>query len=105
MIGSNATITSYRLYKDAEGKSSYSPVKTVNGIEVRLDREQEEAAALVGIENVFDVFRLESDRELDIQESDQVRDNTRTFTVHTVMREYDPAYGNYTVCILKLHRG
>jgi len=106
MIGANCRITSYRLQTNSEGKQSFVQSMTIKGVPARIDRERTDNAALVDQDNVFNIYRLETNKKLDIEESDIVRDEYNTeYRVHTVMREYAREYGHHTICILAKKRG
>jgi hypothetical protein len=107
MVGSNTTISSYRL-TTASSKDTYSGTPTLNGVPVNISLEKFERAVYIDQENALLVYRLESDEDLNIQESDKVVDSQptpATYIVHTVIKEpRDFAIGTRTVCILKKKR-
>ena len=102
MIGSTHTIKTFRLTAPETDKEEYSTQATVRGVPVIIQREQLERAAFIDQENAFDVYRMESDRKLDIQEHDKVVDNKNTeYRVHTVLEENaDIGFGSWYTCLL-----
>lgn len=89
MAGENTTIKTYRMALDTvTGKKQYSLTPHLNGVAVTIQVENLQKAQAINQQNMLRTYRMTSDDNLDIKESDKAVDHFGgTYIVHSVQKE------------------